>query len=228
MELNLIEALLLISLDDKKGKFVTDTVHLHYGIAGAILLEFSLGDWLQFEEHSLKVMHSEPTGQAIFDEILQTIKDSSNNKIQYWINKLGNQSKKLKEHTLNRLIEKEILQKVEDRILWIFPNDTYPTKNAIPENRVKQRLHDVVFSKAEPTEWDIMLLSLIDVCELTNETFPEADAHREAKRRIQVLTKDVEISQVVGSTIQSIQTGVIAAITSSGLTSASVTPGTGN
>uniref|UniRef100_UPI00405658B0 GOLPH3/VPS74 family protein n=1 Tax=Roseivirga sp. TaxID=1964215 RepID=UPI00405658B0 len=42
MKLNLIEEFLLIALDDEKGQFVIDSTHLHFGLAGAILLEMAL------------------------------------------------------------------------------------------------------------------------------------------------------------------------------------------
>lgn len=39
MELNLIEDFLLLSLDDEKGRFISDTTYLNNGLAGAIMLE---------------------------------------------------------------------------------------------------------------------------------------------------------------------------------------------
>ena len=42
MSLDILEEYLLIALDDSKGQFVIDSTHLHYGLAGAILLELAL------------------------------------------------------------------------------------------------------------------------------------------------------------------------------------------
>ena len=41
MELQLFEKFILISLDQKKGKFLIDSFSLNYALAGSILLELS-------------------------------------------------------------------------------------------------------------------------------------------------------------------------------------------
>lgn len=53
MKLNLLEEYLLLALDDDKGKFVIDSTRLHYGFAGAVLLELALRGKIQVEGEKL-------------------------------------------------------------------------------------------------------------------------------------------------------------------------------
>jgi len=66
-----------------------------------------------------------------------------------------------------------VLSLKEKKILWVFPNNKYPTKDEIPENELRLRLKSIVFDAKAPQINDIMLLGLIDSCELTKEVFWE-------------------------------------------------------
>ena len=84
----------------------------------------------------------------------------------------------------------------------------------LPETKVRERLNDVVLQHKRPQAEDLMLLSLINVSNLTKEAFREQDNHKEIKKQIEVLTSDMKISQVINASIREIQAAIMIAITS--------------
>ena len=210
MELNLIEEFLLIALDDEKGQFATDSTHLHYGFAGAILLELAIREKIQITNEKVELVSSAYEKEISINKAIDLIKNSDKNrKVDYWVNKLANKAGELKEDTLNSLMRKGILNKEDHKILWIIPNTKYPTQNITPENKIRKRLHDVMLEGAESSPRDIMLLSLIDVSELTREAFRNKEEYKVVKKKIKEVTQDIKISQVINKTIRDIQATVM-------------------
>ncbi|GAB5523023.1 MAG: hypothetical protein Roseis2KO_08950 [Roseivirga sp.] len=213
MELNLVEEYLLIALDDDKGAFVIDSTHLHYGFAGAVLLELAVrekididGDYLHLKSHS-----QEP--EAALNQAINLIRESDKTKkVKHWLDALARKAGEMKQATLQRLIERGVLRKEEHKILWIIPNNKYPTSNSNPENKVRERLNNVILNGARSEPRDVMLLSLIDVSDLTKEAFRDQSDYKEVKRKIKEVTEDIKISQAINKSIREIQTAIMISI----------------
>jgi Golgi phosphoprotein 3 len=127
---------------------------------------------------------------------------------------LAKQANELKKDTLLRLENKGILRKEEHKILWVIPNNKYPTSNITPENKVRQRLDDVIHNGAKSETQDIMLLSLIEVSDLTKEAFRNKEDYAIVKERIKAVTQDIKISQVINKSIREIQAAIMVALMS--------------
>ncbi|KYG75418.1 GOLPH3/VPS74 family protein [Roseivirga echinicomitans] len=214
MQLNLIEEFLLIALDDEKGQFVIDSTHLYYGFAGSILLEMALREKIDVSGDKLKLTHDEYEVEMVINKVIDQIKASKPRKLKNWIELIAKQAKELKEDTLLELQNKGILRKEEHKILWIIPNNKYPTTNITPENKVRQRLSDVMLRGAKSEARDVMLLSLIDVSDLTKEAFRDNEEYRVVKKRIKEVTQDIKISQSVNKSIREIQAAIMVAMMS--------------
>lgn len=213
MELNLIEEFLLIALDDDKGRFVTNSTHLHMGFAGAILLELALREKIKIVNDSVVLENDAYEKEMVINKTIDMIKASDKNrKIKYWVNKLSDNASQMKDDTLQGLMNKGILGKEDSKILWIIPNTKYPTQDLTPENKVRQRLHDVMLKGVKADPRDVMLLSLIDVSELTREAFRDKEEYKIVKKKIKAISQDIEISQVVNKTIREIQAAVMVAV----------------
>lgn len=214
MELNLVEEFLLIALDDDKGVFVTDSTHLHYGFAGAILLELALREKIDIDGDYIELKSTSVDSGTVMEKALEMIAASDKKrKVKDWLMKLANKAGEMKAITLNRLIERGIIRKEEHKILWIIPNNKYPTSNANPENKVRERLKSVTVDGAESAPRDIMLLSLIDVSDLVKEAFRDQADYKQLKKKIKDITQDVRISQAINKSIREIQTAIMIAIT---------------
>ncbi|WP_339697665.1 GPP34 family phosphoprotein [uncultured Roseivirga sp.] len=214
MQLNLIEEFLLIALDDEKGQFVIDSTHLYFGFAGAILLEMALREKIDVSGDKLKLIHDEYEVEMVINKVIDQIKSSKPLKLKKWIEVLSKQAKELKEDTLLGLQNKGILRKEEHKILWIIPNNKYPTNDITPENKVRQHLSDVMLRGAKSETRDIMLLSLIDVSDLTKEAFRNKEEYKVVKKKIKEVTQDIKISQSVNKSIREIQAAIMVAMMS--------------
>ncbi|MFT6971827.1 MAG: Golgi phosphoprotein 3 [Roseivirga sp.] len=214
MKLNLIEEFLLIALDDDKGKFVIDSTYLSHGLAGAILLEMALREKIDISGDTLKLVDDKYELEMVINKVIDQIKTAPQQKVKNWIELLAKQANELKKDTLLRLENKGILRKEEHKILWVIPNNKYPTSNITPENKVRQRLDDVIHNGAKSETQDIMLLSLIEVSDLTKEAFRNKEDYAIVKERIKAITQDIKISQVINKSIREIQAAIMVALMS--------------
>jgi Golgi phosphoprotein 3 len=214
MKLNLIEEFLLIALDDERGQFVIDSTHLHFGLAGAILLEMALREKIDISGETLKLIHDEYEVEMVINKVIDQIKSKPGKKVKDWIEILAKQADELKQDTLFRLQNKGILRKEEHKILWVIPNNKYPTSDITPENKVRQRLSDVMLRGAKSEAHDIMLLSLIDVSDLTKEAFRNKDEYAIVKEKIKEVTQDIKISHSINKSIREIQAAIMVALMS--------------
>ncbi|MCH7514340.1 MAG: GPP34 family phosphoprotein [Bacteroidetes bacterium] len=210
MELNLIEDFLLISLDDEKGRFILDTTYVDNGLAGAVMLELALNGKIELRDNRIHLINSDPLGNLILDQAMQAINnEKKDRKVSFWIGALNANASDIKHVTLKNLTEKGIISKQEGKTLWVFSYNKYPTKDALPENEVRSRLNNIVLDKMEPTPKCLMLLNLIDVCELSDEVFRTKEVRKAAKNKIRELTKSR--SDITDQTTLVVQTAIIAA-----------------
>ncbi len=104
--LSFAEELLLLALDDEKGVII-DKTSVKYGLIGAILMDLALRNKIDADLENLMVVDTSPTGDAILDEVLTKIAQSSTDKaVRYWIVNLSYDSRAIEERLLNRLIQK--------------------------------------------------------------------------------------------------------------------------
>lgn len=213
MSLDLLEEYLLIALDDSKGQFVIDSTHLHYGLAGAILLELALREKVVIQGDYVRINDSAAVTEIALNKALEYLQEKAKStKVKDVITAFANQAGEFKQDVLQRLINKGILKKEEAKILWIIPNNKYPTSNLSPENKVRERLKAVMLDGAKSEARDIMLLSLIDVSDLTKEAFRDKEDYKKVKRKIKEVTQDIRISGAINKSIREIQAAIMIAI----------------
>ncbi len=182
MELNLIEKFILIALSDEEGKFVTDSTYLNNGIAGSILLELVLEKRIDLVDKKVHIINQSPHENTFLHQTIQAIQRSPNKEsLAFWMSTLNANSDVVKTAILNELADKGVLKKVKDKILWLFSYYRYPTKNPLPEDKVRERLHEVINQSTKPEEEDLMLLNLIDVCSLDHEAFQKQEDRQKFK-----------------------------------------------
>ncbi len=215
--LNLLEELLLLALDDEKGKIISSSsTALPYGLTGAILLEFSLAGKILVENKKLIVTDNSSTGNEILDEALNIIENAPKNKsVKYWVSKLNRKMKSLKKDILSQLIEKKILVETENKILWVIPTKRYPTNNPEPENQVRKSVKAIVLGSQIGDERIKLLISLIHSCNLIKEIFSK-DERKVAKKRIKEIVKSEKVGKAVSDTVNEVvMAAVIGAVVGS-------------
>jgi len=200
--LNLMEELLLLALDDEKGKIISSSsCALPYGLRGALLLELVLAEKIDVVDKKIVVINKNNTGNEVLDNALNIIDTYHKQKtVKFWITKLTSKMKELRKDLLNQLITKGILEQQDKKVLWVIPATRYPTKNPVIENRVRKRIIGIVLHNEILDERSSMLISLINACELIKEVFPK-DNLKDAKKKIKNIIQDEKVGKAITSQI---------------------------
>lgn len=206
MELNLVEQIILLALNDDTGEFVSDGTAFPYALAGAVILELSFQEKIILKGKEISIKSTLSTGDSLLDLYLQKcLEVGSKENLKSYIEKLSGEEEFIREKTLERLIQKGILSREESKILWVFTVNKYPSMNNQPENELRRYLVKILEGSKKPIVKDLMLLNLVNVCELSGEVFGK-EREKEFKKRIEELCKEDVIAQEIGESVQEIQT----------------------
>ncbi|NNK17633.1 MAG: GPP34 family phosphoprotein [Maribacter sp.] len=199
-----------MALDDEKGTFVSGPFALTYGFAGAILLELSLKECIKIVDKKVVVKKLKRIDDSLLDSYLQLLMNSKKERsLKFWIQKFGNKERSIKKEILDKLILKGILDKREQKILWVFNNDKFPTVNSKPENILRKRLNEIIEFNKKPTLDELMLISLIDACDLNKIVFGKDRAKR-CKDSIKTIIADAKNSIAISATIKEVHEAILA------------------
>lgn len=212
MNLNLIDQLTLLALNDEKGSFVAEYMSFGYALAGAVILELSLQDKIEIRDKKIELKSSKTCGDILLDYFLDKIRNSKKKRsIQSWVEIMGDKESYIKEETVNKLIEGNILTRKEEKILWVFSNDKFPTQNAKPENELKKRLNTILTNSQDILPKEAMLISLVDMCELNKEVFGKEGA-KKYKKQIKEIIENAQLSSEVGKAVKEIHDALMIAV----------------
>jgi predicted kinase len=212
MKLNLVDQLTLLALDDEKGSFIADSISFAYGLSGAIILELSLQDRIEIVGKKIKVRSKESCNNALLDYFLDKMSNSKKERsIQTWVENIGEKISYIREETIDNLILEGILRREEKKILWIFSVDKFPAENAKPENLLRKRLNNILLNDSDVAMQEIMLISLIDMCELNKEVFGKERA-KKYKKKIKAIIEKGQLSSEIGKAVKEIHDALMAVI----------------
>jgi hypothetical protein len=214
----LAEDLLLLALDDDNGTVSWQRANaLQYGLGGALLMDLALLERIDSVDGQIVPVDQSPTGDEALDTALETIRASaSSHDPKHWVKKLGSQ-KGIQEHLARRLVARGILRDQEHTFLWVFHERHYPTSDPGPESAVRRQLRDVVLTGAEPDARSVLMLSLVNACNLTDSVFSR-DERKQTKRRIKELVEGEQFGTAVGRAVAEVTAAVAAAISSATFT----------
>ncbi|MDP8221390.1 MAG: GPP34 family phosphoprotein [Candidatus Stygibacter frigidus] len=204
-KLSIAEEFLLLSLDDEKGVVCNQPfMGLEFGLAGAVLMELALLGKIKTEENRLLIIDNSPTENQIFNDAVAMIANQqSDEDAKYWVWKLGIHIQEIKNYFINHLIELEILEKKEQNILWIYRRKCYPTINDRMERREIARIRTIILDNVEPVPRDVVLISLMRSCNLTNQLFTKQEQDK-AGDKIEKIARMDSIGQAVYEAIHEI------------------------
>jgi hypothetical protein len=162
MKLSMPEELLLLMLDDKTGRLMERAAPSgDYALAGALLAELALAGRIDSDTTKLWAADTAPTGDALADRVLAQIAAAPQPRdSRYWIETLGTEARDFLDALFDRLVAKGVLNQVEGRFLWVFPERRYPAVSGKEEREVKARLLGVLFNDEIPEPRDSLLIGL--------------------------------------------------------------------
>jgi hypothetical protein len=209
------EDLLLVLLDDETGK--PQTQQLQIALGGAVLVELAVDGTVEVVEsdslwRSAKVYPVE--GARPGDPLLQTAWETVREKersAQSLVEKLG---KGLSDTLCQRLVDRGILERVDDKVLGLFPRTRWPARDTSHEDDVRRALTAVLVDDAEPDARTGALVALLHAVDRAHKTVPHPGvADREVKRRAKEVAEGQWAAKAVKDAIAAATAATVAAMT---------------
>ena len=177
---------------------------LNCAVIGAVLAELSLLARIDTDEQSLVLWDKTETGNPILDPILKEIADEPvQRNAQYWIERLSNHAEYIIDTTLDRLVEMEILDHHHGEF-WTLTRNVIQADLASSSDEasalqfVKTRIARAIFSNEIPDPRDVIIICLINTCDVFRFMFQLDD---EAEERIKFICNMDLIGRSIASAV---------------------------
>jgi len=217
--LRFAEEILLLALDEKSGRLhPLPERALEFALAGAVLAELAFLDRLDTDATQMMIKDASPMGDPILDEALKYLpKDEPKLTIQKALARIALKTDKLKELLFAELVRKGVLKEQEKKFLWVLHERRYPVLDNREEEEVRARIRSVVLDPAAiPDPQDVILIGLMDACDLDDFVFTPEELDRSAERIKQICRMDF-IVQALTRAIGEIQQAILEVIAYSGM-----------
>jgi hypothetical protein len=208
--LRFAEEILLLALDEKTGRLhPLPERALEFALAGAVLAELATVHRVETNATTLTVKDSSPTGDPFLDEALHFLpKDEPTMTLQKAVARIALQADKLKPLLYADLVQKGILQQQDKKFLWALRERRYPTIDDREEREARARIRDIVLNPAAvPGPQDVVLIGLMDACDLDIFIFTPEELERSAERIKQISRQDsivAALTRAIGEMQQAI------------------------
>ena len=189
--LSLPDELILALLNEESGYFhQVPGWGLNCAVVGSVLAELSLMSRIDTDMTSLYLVDSTSTGNPALDPVLDEIaSEPVRRNAQYWIERLAPRAESIVDLTLNRLVDLEILQH-HDGEFWTLSPTAWRNEllsgggegNAV--QFVRDRISNVIFNNEIPDPRDVIIICLVNTCDVFRFMFQLDDA---AEERIQFI-----------------------------------------
>ena len=211
--LTFVEEIVLLALDDKKGKFVElPPLALDQALAGAVLLELAFQNRIDTDLKHLVLVSDQPTGDKMLDPILKEITAAKDKKdAKHWVGVISADGDKIRNAALARLVEKGVLKQEEKKFLWVIPGRRYPMIQNQEEEEVRKRIRKVVADGEVPSPRDVVIVSLASACQLLRTVFTDAELLKYSPRIAEVAKMDL-IGRAVSKSVAEVQEAVMRAV----------------
>ena len=210
--LRFVEEITLLLLHDDDGKFAhVPTWSLNYALAGGVLMDLAMENRIDTDLEHLILVDATPTGDPLLDPTLADIAAGEKHDARYWVEQTAERAESIQEEALSRLISLGVLERQEDRFLWVFRSRRYPMIDGQAEREVKLRIMGVLFSDEIPDPRDVVIICLADACGIFKELLSRRELEQAAARIEQVRKLDL-IGQAMSQAIQDIEVSVAASV----------------
>lgn len=224
-ELLLAEDLLLLLLDDERGK-VEHSAPLQTALGGAVLAELAMAGAVEIGERTglWRTAKVHPTGDAdpadldpVLAAALGTVAEKERPAADL-VDKLG---KGLRDRLGERLAGRGVLRREEDRVLGIFPRTRWPANDQAHEEMVRRDLADALRGELTPTDRTRALVALLSATSLAHRVLDVDGLSRgEVKRRARQIAEGDWAAAAVKDAVEA-ATAAIVVVTAGAVSSGS-------
>ncbi len=205
------EEFLLFLVDEGNGTLLPLTSRTeHLALAGAVLMDLQLADRIDTDLDNIILSDPTPLGDDVLDPTLADIADAEEtHDALYWVERTAQRGHKIRERTIARLVARGILvDPDDDGSLALTPAVAharrYPSTNGAPREDVKLRIMRVLFADDIPDPHDIVIISLVDACNVWRKVLSAAELMK-ARKRIAIVSRLDLIGQAVARLVQLIR-----------------------
>ena len=189
------EELLLFLLDEQNATLLPMTVRTeHLVLAGAVLMDLQLANRIDTDLDNLTVSNPTPLGDDVLDPTLADIVGAEKtHDALYWVERTARRGHEIRERTIARLVSRGILLAPGDEgFLSLTPEVAharrYPSTNGAVQEDVKLRIMRVLFSEDIPAPADIVVVSLVNACDVWRKLLT-AEELVKARKRIEIVSR---------------------------------------
>ena len=205
-ELCLPEELILMLLNEQNGYFhQVPGWNLNCAVVGAVLAELSLLSRIDTDLDSLILADSAETGDPVLDPVLKEIAgESVQRDAVYWIERLAGKAESIIDHTLERLVELKILEH-HDGDFWTLAAATWReelsggSQEGTVGQFVKTRVLKALFNDEIPDPRDIIVICLVNTCDVFRFMFEIDD---ETQERIDFICRMDLIGRSIAAAVE--------------------------
>ncbi len=191
--LTLTQELILMLLNEETGYFhQVPGWHLNCAVVGAVLAELSLRSRIDTDMESLFLVDESETGNPALDPILKEIAaESGQRDAQYWIERLAPRAESIIDSVLDRLVDLKILEYHDGEFWTLAPTawrgELYgKSEEGTAGQFIRTRISRVIFTDEIPDPRDVIIICLINTCDVFRFIFQLDD---EAEERIEFICK---------------------------------------
>ncbi len=191
--LTLTQELILMLLNEETGYFhQVPGWHLNCAVAGAVLAELSLRSRIDTDMESLFLVDATETGNPALDPILKEIADAPRqHNAQYWIERLAPRAESIIDSVLDRLVGLNILEYHDGEFWTLAPAVRHGELSGTSEEGtegqfIRTRISRVIFTDEIPDPRDVIIICLVNTCDVFRFIFQLDD---EAEERIEFICR---------------------------------------
>ncbi|WP_419918107.1 GOLPH3/VPS74 family protein [Candidatus Poriferisocius sp.] len=203
--LRFVEEIILLLLRDDDGKFIgVSQSSMDRAVAGAVLMELAMENRIDTDLDHLLLIDGTPVGDDLLDPTLALIAEETGEErsdARHWVESTARKAPEIREKALDRLVERGILERQDDRFLWVFRSRRYPMVDGEAEKEVKLRIMGVLFSNEIPSPRDVVIICLAHACGIFGELLSKRELEQASARIEQVRKLDL-IGQAMSQSIQ--------------------------
>ena len=188
------EETLTLLLDDKTGAFLPIGKYaLEHALVGGILMDLAFANRIDTDPEQLIVIDATPTENPMLDQVLKRISGSDQTRdTAAWLEIISEeQGESIQEQAIESLIARGVLERKEEKFLWVFRSRRYPMMDGELQREAQQRVVGVLFSGDIPDPRDIALICIADACGLLKTVFGEKELDEVSPRLDQLRKMDL-------------------------------------
>lgn len=212
-KLRFAEEIVLLLLHDDRGKFVrVSDWSSRYAFGGSVLMDLALENRIDTDLETLVLLDATPIGDSLLDPMLDEIaREAEPRGPRYWVERAGSREEEIREGAVQRLIERGILERREDRILWVFHAQRHKVVDDKATRQVKLRIMNLLFGDEVPSPRDVVTICLADACGIFRELLSASELEQAAERIQQLRRMDL-IGQAVSKAIWDIESSLASTV----------------